>query len=159
MRSSTVLPLWKRSAEGGQWGVKEQIMTDVGMTPHPTGSRVCLSPSPSGKGGETTRLRASNNRRDDSKPFCACGHGTAVKVCARPVNGGMSRGRNKKPPVVYAARIGPEIQKDLRCQEVIFIQIFCGRNTYSSSFGAFRGVGELSAGVVSGAPSSLSLPR
>ena len=40
-------------------------MAELGMTPHPTGSHVRLSPSPKGEGRETTRLRVASNRRAD----------------------------------------------------------------------------------------------
>ena len=40
-------------------------MAELGMTPHPTGSHVRLSPSPKGEGRKTTRLRVASNRRAD----------------------------------------------------------------------------------------------
>ena len=45
--------------------VRVFIMAELGMTPHPTGSHVRLSPSPKGEGRETTRLRVASNRRAD----------------------------------------------------------------------------------------------
>lgn len=67
-------------------------MAELGMTPHPTGSHVRLSPSPKGEGRKTTRLRVASNRRADWQVvLCARGaRASSQGLCPKMKNHQLS---------------------------------------------------------------------
>ena len=69
-------------------------MAELGMTPHPTGSHVRLSPSPKGEGRKTTRLRVASNRRADWQVvLCARGaQASSQGLCPQMKHHQLSRG-------------------------------------------------------------------